>query len=156
MAEPNYADNLALRIATLTVCSTPSKTIVITQELVNLERIAKLPLDLKQMSDTSVLMNWGGPKKPWNLFIKNCVSLYVSSSVTFKVLSIWCRTPIKTFFWTVFDKLKAVFELVNFDAFSVFCCFLFHLFHISKTFPFEDYFHPGNKQTKSLRVRSGE
>ena len=32
-----------------------------------------------------------------------------------------------------------------FDAFQFFCCFLFRLFHISKTFPFEDFFHGGGK-----------
>ena len=38
--------------------------------------------------------------------------------------------------------LKTVFELIHFDAFQFFChifC-LFHLFHISKIFPFEDFF----------------
>ena len=38
--------------------------------------------------------------------------------VTFKVLSTWCNTPIKTFF----PLLKTVFELVNFDAHWCFCC----------------------------------
>ena len=31
--------------------------------------------------------------------------------------------------------------------------FLFHLFHIGKTFPFEDFFIWGNKQTKKLLVK---
>ena len=41
----------------------------------------------------------------------------------------------------VFLPLKTVFELVDFDAFECFCCFLFNLFHIGKIFPFEDFFH---------------
>ena len=40
------------------------------------------------------------------------------------------------------------FELVDFDAFYCFCHFLFHLFYISKTFPFEDFFSSG--ETKNV------
>ena len=39
--------------------------------------------------------------------------------------------------------------------FSASAIFLFHLFHLGKTFPFEDFFHLG-KQKQSLGVRSGE
>ncbi|XP_021571532.1 DEP domain-containing protein 4 [Carlito syrichta] len=38
-------------------------------------------------------------------------------------------------------SLTHVFELVDFDTFECFCRVLFHLFHIGKTFPFEDFFH---------------
>ena len=31
-------------------------------------------------------------------------------------------------FWDFFPLLKTVFELIDFDAFLCFCCFLFHLF----------------------------
>ena len=47
--------------------------------------------------------------------------------------------PIETFS----SLLKILFEHVDFDAFysvSAIFFFLFHLFHISKTFPFEDFF----------------
>ena len=54
-----------------------------------------------------------------------------------------------------FPLLKTVFEFVDFDAFQCFCHFLFHLFHIGKTFPFEDFFHLGNPKKRSLRTRSG-
>ena len=47
-----------------------------------------------------------------------------------------------------FPLFKTVFEFIDFNAFWYFCHFLFHLFYINKTFPFEDFFHPGNKQTK--------
>ena len=41
--------------------------------------------------------------------------------------------------------------------FSGSAVFLFHLFYISKMFPFEDSFHPGTQTNKiSLRVRLGE
>ena len=34
--------------------------------------------------------------------------------------------------------------------------FLFYLFHVSKTFPFEDFFQLGKQQKDSLKMRSGE
>ena len=81
-----------------------------------------------------------------NLFIKNCVFILTClTSVTFKILSLWCNTPIKIFF----PLLKTIFELIDFDAFYCFWCFFFHLFHIGKMFPSEDFFIWGNKQKKS-------
>ena len=48
---------------------------------------------------------------------------------------------------TFFPLLKTVFELVDFlMPFSASAVFLFHLFHIGKTFPFEDFFHPGKQK----------
>ena len=40
----------------------------------------------------------GDRHKNWNLFIKTYVFLHIETSVTFKVLSIWCNTPIEMFF----------------------------------------------------------
>ena len=48
--------------------------------------------------------------------------------------------------------LKTVFELVDFNAFQCFCCFLFHLFPHQQMFLFEDFFHPG----KQKKVAQGE
>ena len=45
-----------------------------------------------------------------------------------------------------FPLLKTVFQLIDFDAFSVSASFLFHLFHISKTFTSEDVFIRENKK----------
>ena len=45
-----------------------------------------------------------------------------------------------------------VFKLIDFDAFYCVCCFLFHLFHIGKTFPFEYFLHLGHLQ-KLLGVK---
>ena len=44
---------------------------------------------------------------------------------------------------------ETVFELVDFDAFWCFCCFLFHLFQDGKMFPFEDFFSLGETKKKS-------
>ena len=78
------------------------------------------------------------------LLIKMGIYSYLFQLVTFKILSIWCNTPIKTFF----PRLKTVFELIDSDAFSACAVLLFHLFHISKMFPFEDLFSSG-KQKKN-------
>ena len=55
-----------------------------------------------------------------------------------------------------FSLLKTVFELVDFDAFQFFCRFLFHLFHIGKTFPFEDSSSRETKKSCSGQVRLGK
>ena len=45
--------------------------------------------------------------------------------------------------WDVFLHGSEQFlNLLILMPFKYFCCFLFHLFHIGKTFPFEDFFHP--------------
>ena len=54
-----------------------------------------------------------------------------------------------------FPLLRTVFELVDFDAFYCFCCFLFHSSTWAKPFPLRTFFHPG-KQKKPLGVRLGE
>ena len=62
----------------------------------------------------------GSPPKPRSIY-KKCIFIFnVSTSVTFKVRSICCDTPIETFF----PLLKTAFELVNFDSFEYFCHFL--------------------------------
>ena len=44
---------------------------------------------------------WGGVPQTQNLFIKNCIFIVTCySSLSFKVLSIWCNTPIQKFFST--------------------------------------------------------
>ena len=68
--------------------------------------------DFKQPIYTFQSMRGDPPK--WNLFIKNCVfSLTYLNFSHIKVLSIWCNSPIKTFF----PLLKTVFEPIDFDGF---------------------------------------
>ena len=57
-------------------------------------------------------------------------------------------------YWDVFFTAQKVFELVDCDAFQCFCLFLFHLLHISKMFPFEDFFSWG-KQKSAAQGRIG-
>ena len=56
--------------------------------------------------------------------------------------------PIEIFFHRSRQFLNSSFL----TPFKCFCRFLFHLFHISKTFLFEDFFHPG----KQKKVTWGE
>ena len=56
---------------------------------------------------------------------------------------------------TFFPLLKTVLNLLILISFSVsafFVC-LFHIFHVGKTFPFEDFFHPGNKNVVWGEIR---
>ena len=55
-----------------------------------------------------------------------------------------------------FHCSKQFLNLLIVMPFSASAVFLFYLFHISKTFPFEDFFHPRKQQQKLLGVRSGE
>ena len=84
---------------------------------------------------------WGEtPPKNRHLFIKMCV--FSLTCLNFSHLQSTLHLMQGTY-WDVFPLLKTSFELVNFGAFYCFCHFLFHLFHISKMFPFEDFFSSG-------------
>ena len=86
----------------------------------------------------------GGTQTPQNLFLENCV-------FTLTCFNFLMQQTYEDFF----PLLTAVFDLVDFDTFQCFCLFLLHLFHIGKTSPFKEFFHPETKK-KSLWVRSGE
>ena len=70
--------------------------------------------------------------------------LHVWTSVTFKVLCIWCSTPTETFS----HCSKEFSNLSILMPFSGSAGFLFHLFHIGKMLPCEDFFHPGKQKKK--------
>ena len=91
----------------------------------------------------------GGGTKKNRTYLLRIVYLFfhVETSVAFKVLSICCNTPTETFLPTAQNSFLNLSILMPFS----FCCFLFHLFHISKTFPLEDFFHP--EKQKSLKGR---
>ena len=79
-------------------------------------------------------------------FIKNCVSIltclnlsHLQSALHFMQYS----------YRDIFSTAECGFELAGFNALWCFCSFLFHLFHISKTFPSEDFSHQGNKKSFS-------
>ena len=91
-----------------------------------------------------------GDQKYKNKFIykKLCIYSYMFKHRSPSKYSIWCNTPIETFFHCPQNSIWTC----QFWCPLFFCCFLFHLFHISRTFPFEDFFHPG-KQTKKSNSR---
>ena len=80
----------------------------------------------------------GGTPKRELTYKKLCIYSYMFKCQSPSKYSIWCNTPIKTFF-----PQFETFELVDFDAFWYLCHFLFHLFHIGKMFLFEYFFYGG-------------
>ena len=87
----------------------------------------------------------GGPKEPRTYLLKNCI--FILTCLNFSHLQ--CILHLMQYTYRdFFPLLKADFELINF------CCFLFHLFHINKTFPFEDCFH-SRKQKNLTRGEIG-
>ena len=87
----------------------------------------------------------GEPPK-YNLFVKNFIL------TCFNVCHLQSTLYLMQYTYQgVFPLLKSVFELINFDAFQSFCCFLFYLFHIGKTFSFGDFFIQGNKKKNALK-----
>ena len=70
--------------------------------------------------------------------------LHVWTSVTFKILSVWCNTPIKIFF-----TAQNGFWIYQFWCLVVllsFCLFVSPMW-IGKTFPFEESFHLEKQQS---------
>ena len=74
-----------------------------------------------------------------------CIFSYMFKPVTFKVLSIWCNTPIKMFFSTAQNS----FWTHWFWCLLGLLLFFVSLFYISKMFSFEDFFHPGKQKSCS-------
>ena len=81
----------------------------------------------------------GDPEEtPQNLFIKTCVFFHVETSATFRVLSIRCSAPVEAFSAARRSNASVLMPLMLLP-------FFVHLFLIGKTFPFEDFFHPGRQ-----------
>ena len=80
-----------------------------------------------------------GTQNPQNLFTKNCV--FILTCLNFSHLQSTLHLMQSTY-WNIFPLLKIVLNSLIFMPLSwhFFVC-LFHLFHIGKTFPFEDFFH---------------
>ena len=85
----------------------------------------------------------GRPPKTEFIY-KNCVFI-----LTFKLQSPSKYSPVDAIhLWDFFPLRKTSFWTCWFWCLLVVLPFLFHLFHIGKMFPFEDFFHP-RKQKKS-------
>ena len=85
--------------------------------------------------------NITGDPKNWNLFIKNCV--FILTCLNFSHLQSALHLMQYTYpdvFSTAQNRFWTRQFWCLFEASSCFCCFLLHLFHISKMFPFEDFF----------------
>ena len=96
----------------------------------------------------AVLGTRGYPNNP-RIYLYNIVYilLHVQTSVTFKV---------QYTYWDVFYTVQNSVWTGRFWCLLMLLLFFLHLFHISKTFPFKDFFPPRETNKKSLRVKSGE
>ena len=84
-----------------------------------------------------------------NLFIKNCVFILTHLiSVAFQVFSIWCNTPVETFFHCSKQCLNSSISM-PFSASAVFC---FTSSTSAKCFPLRKFFIRG----KQKKVSQGE
>ena len=83
-----------------------------------------------------------GTPQEWNLFIKNCALILTCLNFSHLQSTLYLKHIIEMYF----PLLTTVLELIHFDAFECFCWSLFHLFHIGKMFPFEDFFHSGKQK----------
>ena len=105
-----------------------------------LERSASLPVPHVTHSLTHTHTQERPPPKPEFIYKKLCIYSY-----TFKL-----QSPSK---YSLFNAKRFLNSsiLMSFSASAI---FLFHFFHMGKTFPFEDFFHLG-KQTKVTRGKMG-
>ena len=90
----------------------------------------------------------GGPKHQEFIYKKLCILIYLNFSHLRGYSSLDTIHQ-----WRHFSHCSNVFIVIDFDAFYCFCLFWFHLFHIGKTFPFENFLYLGKQQKKSLRAR---
>ena len=90
-----------------------------------------------------------GDPQNWYLFIKSCVFLPVYTSVTFKVRSIWCSTPIELVFSHCSEQCLTSSILLPFRASAIVC---FVSSTLAQNFPLRTFFSSG--ETK--KVTQGE
>ena len=96
------------------------------------------------------ILGWG--KTPELIYKNLCIYSYMFKLQSSSKHSFFDAIQLSRHFSTAQNSFLNLSILMSFSAFAV---FLFHLFHISGTFPFENFFHPG-KQKEVFRVRSGE
>ena len=87
---------------------------------------------------------WGGTQKMEFIYKKLCIYSYMFK---LKSPSKYSPSDVHTY-WDIFPTAQNSLNLFILMPFNVFA-FLFHLFCISKMFPFEDFFHQGTKKKVS-------
>ena len=90
---------------------------------------------------------WDGTPKIPEFMIRNCV--FILTCLNFSHLQSTLHLMQYTY-WDVFPTAQNSFWTNRFWCFSVFLPFLFHLFHIGKTLPFEDFFPSGETKRSWL------
>ena len=92
----------------------------------------------------------GRPPKP-GIYLKICV--FILTYLNFSHLQSILHLMQSIHLLRLISTAQKFFNLLILMLFSA-SAILFHLFHIDKTFPFEDFFHP-RKQKKLLRASLG-
>ena len=92
--------------------------------------------------------NTRGDPKTLSLFIKYCV--FILTCLTFSHLQTALHLMQYTYRDVFFHCLKQFLNLLIWMPFSTSSVFLFHLFHIDKTFTFKDSFLPGKQKKSTL------
>ena len=103
------------------------------------------------ISILTVLTYKGVPPKTQNLFIKTCV--FILTCLNFSHLQSTLHLMQYTYGDIFFHCSKQFLNLLILMSYKCFCWFFFHLFHIGKTFSFEDSFHPGKQTNKQNGTR---
>ena len=86
----------------------------------------------------------GDPKNPEFIYRKLCILTFLNISHLQNTL------PLMHYMYRdFFPLLKAVFELIDFDAFQCFHCFFCFTSILVKCFPFRSFFNQGNKKSHS-------
>ena len=110
-----------------------------------LQQCPKLSVVLNPIYTVLFPLHTGGTRpKSQNVFIKNCV--FILTCLNFSPL----QSTLHLMQCTYQDSFSTAQNCVWTHWFWCLLpplLFLFHLFHICKTFPYEDFFHPGNKKS---------
>ena len=97
---------------------------------------------------------WGGTKKPWDLFVKNCVFILVCLNFSYLQRTLHLMQYI---YWDIFVHCSKHFLnlsiLMSFSTPAVFC---FTSSTVAKHFLLRNFFILRNKKKKTLKVRLGE
>ena len=95
----------------------------------------------------------GDPPKMKFIYKKLCIYSHVFKLQSPSKYSPFDATQLQKCFLHCSKQFLNLLILMPFSASAI---FLFHFFHMSKAFPFEDFFSSGEAKKKLLRARLGE
>ena len=92
------------------------------------------------------MLNVKGDPKVEFIYKKLCIYSYMFKLQSPSNYSPFDATHLSKCFFHCSKQFLNLLILMPFSASAHFCCCCFYLLHISKTFPFEDFFHPGKQK----------